>query len=276
MPDFASVVALPLRKRIERDPAALHSVIIDLDPDAKPGEAYARVQDLVAQALKSVRDRTEQHLLSRTDDVHPAVKARLQSTVILELVRLDRQNPPGPVITGIRRDVDDGRVFNPDNMMRSVISIPMLDAIGDDEDTVHSVVIEVNANYAGGRAAAKQRAADLAREAIAQTGGLPGNQFVSDWKTGTSETYVYAKLTGRAIRYLVERDQHATPDPAVQATADEEPKKDWRAIYHVWPDFRIRAQIWRSVATVKADACRRAFASTGRGIVWAARFGYPG
>lgn len=263
MPDFDSVVALPLRRRIERDPSALHSVIIDLDPNAGPGQAYARLRDLVAQALKSVRDRTEQHLLSRIDDLYPAVKARLQSTVIRELVRLDQQSPPPPVIVGITRDVDDGRVFNPDNLMRSVISIPMLDAIEDDEDTVQSVLIEVNANYAGGRAAAKQRAIGLANEAIAQTGGPPASQVVSEWKNRTSEQYVYAKLNGRAIRYLVEQDQKARPE------SDDDGKKDWRAIYHVWPDFKIRAQIWRSAATVKADACRRAFATTGRGIVWA-------
>jgi subtilisin family serine protease len=40
-------------------------------------------------------------------------------------------------------------------------------------------------------------------------------------------------------------------------------------IYHIWPDFVVRSQIWRSVPTVKADACRKAFAATGAGIVWA-------
>jgi subtilisin family serine protease len=174
--------------------------------------------------------------------------------------------------------VDDGRVFNPDNLVRSVISVPMLDQIESDEDALQSVLIEVNVAYASGRTGAKTRVMKLTSEAIENTGGSATKQFISTWKSQTSEQYVYAKLSGKAIRYLVEQDQKAVPEPDQKASASvdakgspqpEEEKKDWRAIYHVWPDFKVRAQIWRSVTTVKADACRRAFVTTGRYIVWA-------
>jgi hypothetical protein len=51
-------------------------------------------------------------------DLHPRVIARLQGQFIRTLVDLDRQTPvpPGPVVPYTRRDADDGRYFNPDNM----------------------------------------------------------------------------------------------------------------------------------------------------------------
>jgi subtilisin family serine protease len=42
-----------------------------------------------------------------------------------------------------------------------------------------------------------------------------------------------------------------------------------RAIYRVWKNFEVVAQIDRSVSTVKADAARRAFLADGKDIVWA-------
>jgi subtilisin family serine protease len=280
MPDSPQIIALPLKQRIDRDPSALHRVVIDLDISTrKLGEAYARVVDLVGEALKAAADRTEQHIVARGDDARPYVKARFQGSVIQALVRLDQQGPDPPVISAIRRDLDDGRVFNPDNLVRSVISVPMLDQIEADEDALQSVLIEVNMNYPGGRSRAKSRIMKLATDAIAQTGGATTKQFISSWKSGASNQYVYVTLSGKAIRYLVEQDQKTDSDPdktastsevdaAQKPDADNE-NNDWRAIYHVWPDFKLRAQIWRSVSTVKADASRRAFATTGRGIVWA-------
>ena len=83
--------------------------------------------------------------------------------VIQELVELDRKSPdpPGPLISFVRRDVDDGRYFNPDNLVRTVISVPMLDEIEADENKVQSVLIELNINYFGGRPNAKARVKDI-------------------------------------------------------------------------------------------------------------------
>jgi hypothetical protein len=300
MPDSANtIIAAPLQRRIKNDDAALRWVLIDFDPNKIPlGAAYQHIDALVKQALTE-GDRTEQHILPPGDDTHPYIKARLQGKVIRRLVELDQQSPqpPGPVITAVTPDVDEGRYFNPDNMVRSVISVPMLARLEADEGAPHSVLIEMNVNYALGRAKAKERVKELVTKAIEQSGASATKQFISEWKSDTSEQYVYAKLTGKTIRELVKMDQKGSPppnaepqttggeasqnesdqkgllpaNPEPQTTGDKAPKKekDWRAIYHVWPDFKIRAQIWRSTATVKADACRRSFATTGRGIVWA-------
>ncbi|MER5638059.1 S8 family peptidase [Kitasatospora sp. NPDC002227] len=40
-------------------------------------------------------------------------------------------------------------------------------------------------------------------------------------------------------------------------------------LFRIWPDYTLHAHIDRSVATVKADAVRRAYAATGEGVVWA-------
>jgi subtilisin family serine protease len=42
-----------------------------------------------------------------------------------------------------------------------------------------------------------------------------------------------------------------------------------RCIYKLWPDFPIKAQMDRSVTTIKADAAHRAFDASGDGIIWA-------
>jgi subtilisin family serine protease len=68
--------------------------------------------------------------------------------------------------------------------------------------------------------------------------------------------YVRCRLSVAEIRRLVTADQAA-------------PDRKQRAIYRIWPDFKVNPLIDRSVATVKADAARRSFESTGEGITWA-------
>ncbi|MDB5385056.1 MAG: putative serine peptidase, partial [Planctomycetaceae bacterium] len=43
----------------------------------------------------------------------------------------------------------------------------------------------------------------------------------------------------------------------------------YRSIFRLWPDFPIKAQLYQSIPTIKADAALRSFEATGRGIVWA-------
>jgi serine protease AprX len=46
--------------------------------------------------------------------------------------------------------------------------------------------------------------------------------------------------------------------------------KAWmRCVYRVWPDFKVKALIDRSVATVKGDAAMKSFSASGKNIVWA-------
>ena len=47
------------------------------------------------------------------------------------------------------------------------------------------------------------------------------------------------------------------------------PSPHRNAIYHIWPDFRIKGLINKSISTVKADAAHRSFSALGEHIVWA-------
>ena len=71
-----------------------------------------------------------------------------------------------------------------------------------------------------------------------------------------ADTYFRCELTEADILRLVEADQR-------------QPDASRRAIYRVWPDFPVHPLIDASCATVKADAARRSFDATGRGIAWA-------
>jgi serine protease AprX len=143
--------------------------------------------------------------------------------------------------------------FNPEDLIRSVIALPLLQAIEADPNARRYVIIDINLRFAAGRLEAKQAVYASARKAVEAAGDADVTQGVNRPKSDASGQYVYARLQGKVVRALVELDRNA---PA-------------SAIYHVWPDFAIRAQIWKSVVTVKADACRRAFSATGQGIVWA-------
>ncbi|MDQ1469833.1 MAG: serine protease AprX [Bryobacterales bacterium] len=255
------IVSPVVLRAINKDPGALRNVIILIDPNVKePGKVHRTVEAMVKEAIK-YGDRTEQNITSPSGraDVY-TIYGRLQGTVIKALVSLDLMSG-SPVIVGIQPDIDGGKIFNPDNLLRSVISVPMLRQIEADDSEPQAVLIEININYAGGRTAAKQRIIDLVARAIAEAGDPPGatttQQGVSIWKSETSQQYVYARLQGKVIQQLASLD------------AEEPSPTGKNAIYHIWPDFKIRAQVWKSIATVKADASRRAFATTGSGIVWA-------
>ena len=68
-------------------------------------------------------------------------------------------------------------------------------------------------------------------------------------------------IARRYLRCLLTQDQ-------VGALGDAD-RAGPRAIFRIWPDFRVRPHIDRSAATVKADAAARSYGTSGDGIVWA-------
>jgi subtilisin family serine protease len=108
------------------------------------------------------------------------------------------------------------------------------------------VVIELSVQFEGGLVDAHKRLGEL--WSLRTIDGNPPHPV--------SDTYVPCRLTLEQIKDLVGLDQDTN-----------EPRR--RAIYRVWPDFQISPLIDGSVSTVKADAAERAYAASGRGIVWA-------
>jgi subtilisin family serine protease len=117
-------------------------------------------------------------------------------------------------------------------------------------DEPMSVVIELNLFHEAGLPAAKAKLESIYLN-------VTGDADAQHHLIPIADTYVRAELSINQARKLVKEDQaKGTP-----------PKQ--RAIYRVWPDFRVKLLIDRSVATVKADAARRSYDACGNEIVWA-------
>ena len=149
------------------------------------------------------------------------------------------------------------RGFTPEQLDRTVLAIPLIDAAGrageakpeptrarpEKWDLVLDLDLEyVDRPQAGARGGEEDhRAGD--RGSTARTRG-PGRRRGE----GAPSQYVFARLERRRDprRRRQQRGAH-------------------RAIFRIWPDFEISALITGPISTVKADAARASFSALGRG-----------
>jgi serine protease AprX len=153
--------------------------------------------------------------------------------------------------------------FNSEDFLKVTIAAPLMGKIEDigesqargPEETL-PVVIDLNSDYFNaehpdepfGLPGAKLRAQALIRE-------LECEQAVNMSKSQYARQYLFATLAPSQIKALVALDMQ-TP-------------KDSRAIKRIWPDFQLKAQLHKSIATIKANAAHQSFAALGDNIVWA-------
>jgi subtilisin family serine protease len=83
-------------------------------------------------------------------------------------------------------------------------------------------------------------------------------------KSDLSPQHLFAHLRAETIRELVRLDDNREGDEDYGTSPIAH-----RSIYHIWPDFKVRPLITKSISTVKADAARQSFSALGAGIVWA-------
>lgn len=167
--------------------------------------------------------------------------------------------------------------FTPEVLDRTVIAIPLLRQLQEEDakraaadvdgrpyrPPLIGVVLDLNLEYVDGREVGRRRVGQLIDAAVRTLGrGEVAGQGVNAGKSDLSRQYVFAKLEPDVIRELVRQDARAE-DAAATARAAT------RAIYRIWPDFRISKLTIKSVSTVKADAARVAFSAAGDDIVWA-------
>jgi subtilisin family serine protease len=148
-------------------------------------------------------------------------------------------------------------------MMRSVITEPLLSEVeralkaGRKKPKAFDVIISLNVNYACGSARAVE---DVQR-------------LLAGKRTGTAAGFVFASLTARELVDLVERDRAASTVEERQRGAGHPSAGPgpgaWHAIYRIWLDHEVEAFVYRSAATIKANAAQTAFQASGQGIVWA-------
>jgi len=159
--------------------------------------------------------------------------------------------------------------FTPRTLDRSIIAIPLLrDLVKEAQEgkaTLHDVVIDLHLEFPGGRDKARERVATLVSQLTPRPNG-------SRPALRTTSQYAFATMYGEEIRQLVRLDrdvpvlaQTSTQDATARTASTPKP----RAIFRIWPDFKVKALIIKTVATVKADAAHSSFAAFGTDIVWA-------
>jgi len=122
-----------------------------------------------------------------------------------------------------------------------------------DRDKPSSVVVELNLLHKEGLNGAESRFLETY------------NKLWKEWKTHPpptaplriADTYYRCRMSVRQAQKLVDLDAKGTS------------QNSERAIYRIWPDFKMKLLIDRSVSTIKADAARRSYDASGAGIVWA-------
>jgi len=181
-----------------------------------------------------------------------------------------------------RRAQEEGGIkrFDPRMLDRSVIAIPLLEEINKDDNEIHAVIIDANLDYPGGRDLARTWIREAIKTGVAKIAPDDEKQAVREKKSDLSNQYVFARLSGKVIREVVRLDVERAGKEAKTVQRTQQPKKrgraawpadatPYRAIYRIWPDFKISPCITKSLATVKADAAQTSFCAHGLDITWA-------
>lgn len=164
--------------------------------------------------------------------------------------------------------------FTPKVLDRTAIAIPLLEEMLAEEEAIsagktierklYRVIIDVHLEYPDGRDGARRRIVDLVDGIVKEKGKAwkidPATQGINSQKSDLSRQYLFGVFEGRVIRELIRRDLEAE---------DRKSPKRRRAIYRIWPDFKVKALLTKSISTVKADAALNSFGTTGDNIVWA-------
>ena len=131
------------------------------------------------------------------------------------------------------------------NMMRSVVTEPLLSQVQGNRSGTFDVIISLNEFFSGGIEAALREV-----EKRAKAWGVPYH---------TLSHYCFACLTGEHILALANE---------ARALSDKY-GKGGSVVYRIWEDSDVSVTLNKSLVTVKADAAQRAFHALGKNVVWA-------
>jgi subtilisin family serine protease len=130
-----------------------------------------------------------------------------------------------------------------------------LEALGVQKDPKKpsSVVVELNLFHKEGLTGADIRFLDIYKQLWRDLKAAPPAAA----PLRIADTYYRCRLSVIQAQKLVEADLRQTKNSSE------------RAIYRIWPDFKMKLLMDKSVSTIKADAARRSYDASGSGIVWA-------
>lgn len=131
------------------------------------------------------------------------------------------------------------------DMMRSIVTEPLLKHINEKPEEMFDVIISLNELYQHGLEGALK---EVEKQAKA-------------WqvKYSSVSNYVFARLSADQIRTIAIETQKLITDNRRTETV----------VYRIWEDSDVAVTLTRSLTTVKADAAQRSFHALGEGIVWA-------
>ncbi|MEO6914853.1 MAG: S8 family peptidase [Chitinophagaceae bacterium] len=171
--------------------------------------------------------------------------------------------------------------FTPEVLDKTIIAIPLLRNIKEEDDEIikcqkegtdippakyYDVIIDINLNYKGGREKARILLKEMVEQVIVSHPGFPLAR-INQVKTSVSQQYVFARLTAAMIKSLVRLEDNAAKGESKKEDIYKD--KSVRILYRIWPDFKVKSFITKSISTVKADAARSSFSAFGQGITWA-------
>jgi serine protease AprX len=148
--------------------------------------------------------------------------------------------------------------FLPKVLDSTVIAIPLLEEFdrAQREGQLFDIIIDLNLEFKDGIEEARRLVSKTIADVMRHLEKDKSRQGVVD-PAAEGFQYIFTTLDADVIRELVRRDTRRGP-----AKAD-------RSIYHIWPDFKLKSLINKSISTVKADAAHNAFSALGGDIVWA-------
>ncbi len=282
-----TVIALPLLLEMKQDlkniaelkeryPEAQDkfTVAIEYD-DTFPGgtqEARLVVLDLLKEAAAKA-ERASEHRLASTTAESTEQKQR-RHDALLKAIAEQSIDPP----------LTDLPAFSLGVVHASVLR--RLIAANDRADPrplahVHprrfEVMIDLNLEHPGGRAAAREWVLTHIGPAIERAGVRDAGQGFHPEKDQPGSQYLFATIEARVIHALVELDLEEAKNAAelLRANARDDAARSridaakLRAIFHIWPDFEVTGFINKSIATVKCDAAQNSFSAAGGGVTWA-------
>ena len=144
-------------------------------------------------------------------------------------------------------DISMGRIVIPPEMhsatKRQEWGLPK------DPDTPGDYMVELNLVHKRGLQEAESRFLELYKAVL-------GDAYKSTRPPQRiSKTYYSCLMTVPQWQALISKDEQAF--------------RDERAIFRIWPDFPLEPLMYRSLATIKADAAKRSYGASGAGITWA-------
>ncbi len=169
--------------------------------------------------------------------------------------------------------------FTPRTLDRTIIALPLLEKMRTAAPgVIFDIIIDVNLEYWGGRKAARYDLwawidqlpgvrpshPDRVKKDAVPAPAAKDLQEIDASKSEYSQQYLFGRLSAENIKALVQRSEL---ERKARPTADGKPARP--ALYRIWQDDEVSVFTNLSVSTVKADAARNSFGTSGKNVLWA-------